>query len=63
MAPYNQLYQCPNPKCNYIYDSEWGDKQAGVPPGTQFEDVPEDWRCPYCGAGREQFRHLLQGGD
>ncbi len=63
MADYNQMYQCPNPKCNYLYAPEWGDKKAGIPPGTQFEDLPEDWPCPYCGAGREHFRPLPRGGD
>ena len=63
MAGHDQLYQCPNPKCNYIYDSQWGDKNGKIPPGTRFEDVAEDWRCPYCGAGREKFRRLAQGGE
>ena len=62
MSSYDQLYECLNPKCNYIYDPEWGDKKGEIPPGTQFEDMPENWRCPYCGTGREKFRPLPQGG-
>jgi rubredoxin/flavin reductase (DIM6/NTAB) family NADH-FMN oxidoreductase RutF len=41
--------------CGYIYDPEQGDPDNGVKPGTAFEDVPEDWVCPVCGAGKEAF--------
>jgi rubredoxin len=60
MTSTEQLYQCPTQTCNYIYGTEWGDKRGGIPPGTRFEDVPEDWRCPYCGGGREKFRRLRE---
>ena len=32
-----------------------GDPDNGVEPGTKFEDVPDDWTCPICGAGKDQF--------
>jgi rubredoxin len=60
MASPEQLYQCLSPNCNYIYDPEGGDQTAGIPLRTNFEDLPEDWRCPYCGGGREKFRRLRQ---
>ena len=41
--------------CGYIYDPDKGDPDSGVPPGTAFEDIPGDWVCPVCGAGRDQF--------
>ena len=41
--------------CGYIYDPEEGDPDNGVKPGTAFEDVPGDWVCPVCGAGKEAF--------
>jgi rubredoxin len=41
--------------CDYIYDPEEGDPDAGVEPGTAFEDLPDDWVCPDCGAGVEDF--------
>jgi flavin reductase (DIM6/NTAB) family NADH-FMN oxidoreductase RutF len=41
--------------CGYVYDPEKGDPDNGVPPGTKFEDVPDDWVCPVCGAGKEDF--------
>jgi flavin reductase (DIM6/NTAB) family NADH-FMN oxidoreductase RutF/rubredoxin len=41
--------------CGYIYEPEQGDPDNGVAPGTAFEDVPEDWVCPICSAGKEAF--------
>ena len=41
--------------CAYEYDPEIGDPDAGVEPGTSFEDLPEDWLCPVCGVGKENF--------
>jgi rubredoxin len=41
--------------CQYIYDPAAGDPDNGVPPGTSFEDVPENWLCPLCGAGKDMF--------
>lgn len=41
--------------CGYIYDLEAGDPDAGVEPGTPFENVPDDWVCPVCGAAKEEF--------
>jgi rubredoxin len=32
-----------------------GDLQAGIPPGTEFDALPDDWLCPECGAGKDQF--------
>ncbi len=36
--------------CGYIYDEEAGDPEGGLAPGTRFEDIPDDWVCPDCGA-------------
>ncbi|RMG60019.1 MAG: rubredoxin [Deltaproteobacteria bacterium] len=41
--------------CNYVYDPEVGDPDNGIPPGTAFEDLPPDWVCPLCGAGKDEF--------
>ena len=41
--------------CGYVYDPAEGDPDAGVAPGTSFEDLPEDWVCPDCGLGKEEF--------
>jgi rubredoxin len=44
--------------CGYVYDPAVGDPENGVPPGTSFEDLPEDWVCPQCGVGKEFFQKL-----
>ncbi len=41
--------------CGYIYDEEQGDPDHGVAAGTKWEDVPEDYVCPLCGVGKDQF--------
>jgi rubredoxin len=41
--------------CSYIYDPSEGDPENGVSPGTAFEDLPGDWVCPLCGAGKDMF--------
>jgi len=42
-------------QCGYIYRQELGDPDGGIPPGTPWEDIPEDWKCPECGAGKYDF--------
>ncbi|HHT9130437.1 MAG TPA: rubredoxin [Candidatus Brocadiaceae bacterium] len=44
--------------CGYIYDPERGDPDNGVKPGTTFENLPEDWVCPACGASKDLFDKL-----
>ena len=41
--------------CGYIYDPEKGDPDNGVEPGKAFEDLPDDWVCPVCGAEKSDF--------
>ena len=41
--------------CGYIYDEAEGDPDGGIPPGTPFEDIPDDWVCPECGATKAAF--------
>lgn len=44
--------------CGYIYDPEVGDPDNGVDPGTGFDDVPDDWVCPLCGASKDDFEPI-----
>lgn len=44
--------------CDYIYDPVKGDPDSGIEPGTRFEDIPDDWVCPVCGAGKEDFDEM-----
>lgn len=41
--------------CGYIYDPAVGDPDNGIEPDTAFEDLPEDWLCPLCGVGKDEF--------
>lgn len=41
--------------CGYVYDPAVGDPDNGIEPGTAFEDLPEDWLCPLCGVGKDEF--------
>jgi len=41
--------------CGYVYDPGQGDPVGKVPAGTDFEDLPEGWTCPECGAQKEMF--------
>jgi len=44
--------------CGYIYDPEKGDGISGIAPGTPFEDLPDDWVCPACGANKDVFEKV-----
>lgn len=41
--------------CGFIYDEEKGLPDEGIPPGTKWEDVPDDWECPECGVSKYDF--------
>lgn len=41
--------------CGYEYDPEVGDPENNIPAGTAFEDLPDDWVCPLCGVGKDEF--------
>ena len=42
--------------CGWVYDPAEGDPEGGIAPGTAFEDIPDDWVCPLCGASKEEFK-------
>ena len=44
--------------CDYVYDPAEGDKEGGIEPGVAFEDLPEDWVCPICGVGKDEFEKV-----
>lgn len=41
--------------CQWVYDPVVGDPDSGIAPGTAFEDISEDWVCPVCGVGKDDF--------
>jgi len=42
--------------CGFMYDPEEGDPAVGIPPGTSFENLPDDYKCPICNAGKDYFK-------
>ena len=48
-----EKYECG--VCKYIYNPKTGNEKAGIPPGTDFEDLPENWVCPVCGESKDVF--------
>ena len=48
-----QKYRCT--VCSHIYDPAEGDPDSGIPPGTPFEEIPDTWFCPVCGARKRDF--------
>ncbi|WP_353684320.1 rubredoxin [Thermodesulfovibrio sp. 3907-1M] len=41
--------------CGYVYDPAQGDPDNGIPAGTAFENLPDTWSCPVCGATKDMF--------
>jgi len=48
-----EMYKCS--VCGYVYDPNLGDLDNGIEGGTEFEDLPDDWVCPVCGADKDSF--------
>jgi len=48
-----KVWQCMD--CGQLYDEAAGNPQDGIPPGTRWEDVPDDWKCPSCGVPKSHF--------
>ena len=49
--------------CGYEYDPRVGDPDNGIDPGTDFEDLADDWECPLCGAGKDDFEAVVIEDD
>ena len=56
VKPKMAKYECT--VCGYIYDPELGDPDGGIKPGTPFEEIPDDWVCPVCGAAKDEFEEI-----
>lgn len=44
--------------CGFVYEEEKGRPEDGIPPGTPWNDVPENWKCPDCGAAKSDFEMI-----
>lgn len=58
MTEPKEMWHCQITNCGYIYNPERGDKRAKIPPGTEFESLPNNWHCPVCGASKKSFKPL-----
>lgn len=54
----NERFECI--ECKYIYNPKFGNEKAGIKPGTQFDELPEDWVCPVCGEGKDMFQEMTR---
>ncbi len=63
MANPEDMWQCQMTNCGCIYDPDRGDKRKKIPPGTAFNDLPEGWKCPVCGASTKAFKPLAGPGS
>ncbi|MBI4357060.1 MAG: rubredoxin [Gammaproteobacteria bacterium] len=52
-----QKWQCMI--CGFIYDEAIGIPEDGIPPGTRWEDIPEEWCCPDCGVSKQDFEMMV----
>jgi rubredoxin len=46
--------------CSHVYDPAEGDPETNIPAGTPFESLPADWRCPDCGAAKDDFEPMAE---
>lgn len=58
MANPKEMYQCQVANCGCLYNPDKGDKRRKVEKGTQFDELPEEWKCPVCGATKKSFKSL-----
>lgn len=58
MSEPQDMWRCTMTSCGFIYDPDRGDRKGKIPKGVRFEDLPDTWRCPVCGAGKKAFINL-----
>ncbi len=63
MAEPENIYQCQTANCGYIYNPDKGDRKGKIAKGSDFTKLPDDWKCPVCGAGERAFKPLAGPGS
>ncbi len=58
MANPEDMWQCQTATCGYIYNPDKGDRKGKIPKNVKFEDLPDDWTCPICGASKKAYKSL-----
>jgi rubredoxin len=63
MSKQEDKWKCQSLNCSYIYDPDRGDDRGKIPKGTMFKDLPDNWKCPICKAGKKMFKPLAGSGS
>ena len=63
MVQPEEMYQCQTVNCGFIYNPDKGERKGKIKKGTAFEDIPDSWRCPVCGATKAAFKPLAGPGS
>lgn len=63
MSRPEDMWRCQTVNCGYVYDPDRGDRKGKIPKGTRFEDLPDEWRCPVCGASKRCFKPVMGPGS
>ncbi len=63
MVQPEEMYQCQTVNCGFIYNPDKGERKGKIKKGTAFKDIPDDWRCPVCGATKAAFKPLAGPGS
>jgi len=58
MTQPEEICQCQTTNCGYLFNPEKGDRKGKIPKGVKFEELPEKWKCPVCGASPKAFKPL-----
>lgn len=58
MVEPKDMYQCQMANCGCIYNPDKGDRKGKVPKNIKFDELPEEWKCPVCGARKKMFKSL-----
>lgn len=58
MSEITDMWRCTMVNCGYMYDPSRGDRKSKTPKGVKFEDLPDDWHCPVCGASKKSFERM-----
>lgn len=58
MSEQGAMWQCQGTNCGYLYNPDKGDRKGKITAGTEFKYLPEDWKCPVCGAGKHMFKEV-----
>jgi rubredoxin len=63
MSEPHDMWRCGMVNCGYLYDPDRGDRKGKVPKGVKFEDLPDTWHCPVCGATKKAFTRLSESSQ